>query len=400
MSSPDPESPPAAEELERYEAVRLFLERAKAAAPSFALTEENAPAVAELCRKLEDIPLAIELAAARTRVLSVGQILGRLEDSLKVLAGTDRMAPERQRTLRGALDWSYELLEEPERDLFERLSVFAGGWTLEATEAVGVGQGIDEEEVLDLLGRLVDKSLVVAEASPEGALRYRMLEPVRQYGQERLEAVARMAAASEEVEATRRRHTEYFLALAEEAEPELRERDAWLERLEREHANVRAALSWTLDEQDARRPEEERTQLGLRHATAPAQGRFWNAYGPSEGCRWLEKGLARSGTSPTIVRAKALSQAGWIAIFQGDYQQAVSLLEEGMALFEELEDKPGVATSLLHLGLLAVHGGDRERAKKLSREVEALRRESAMGSRRGPEGGQRPLPVALRTLPS
>jgi predicted ATPase/DNA-binding CsgD family transcriptional regulator len=376
LSLPDIERLPSVEELPRYEAVRLFDERARAVTSTFELKRENAPVVAQLCQRLEGVPLAIELAAARTKVLSVGQILVRLEDSLKLLAGTDRTAPERQRTLRGALDWSYELLGEQERKLFGRLSVFAGGWTLEAAEAVGTGEGIEEEDVLDLLSHLVDKSLVLAEASPgvetlhATSLRYRMLEPVRQYAQERLEE-------SGEAEQVRERHARHYLALAEEAEPVLREQQAWLERLGREHANFRAALSWALDEHPAQQTQEEDAELGLRLAAALAQGRFWNAYGPSEGRRWLERGLARSSASPTSVRAKALREAGWIAIFQGDYEQAVTLLEEGMALFKELEDRPGVTTSLVNLGLLALHGGDLGRAKTLSREAEALRRELA-----------------------
>ena len=224
---PTLERPRSSEVLLRYEAIRLFVERGRAVASTFELTPKNAPAVALLCKRLDDIPLAIELAAARVRALSVEQILERLEDSLRLLAGRDRTAPERQRTLRGALDWSYEPLAEPERILFGSLSVFVGGWTLEAAEAVGAGDGIEEEEVLDLLSRLVDKSLVVAEASSEGALRYRMLEPVRQYGLERLEE-------SGEAEQVRERHARYYLALAEEAEPQLREQEAWLKRLERE----------------------------------------------------------------------------------------------------------------------------------------------------------------------
>jgi predicted ATPase len=180
---PIPSGCPPSRKLGRYEAIRLFCERAKATS-SFELTEENAPAVAKLCRRLDGIPLAIELAAARTTVLSAAQILKRLEDSLKLLAGAERTAPTRQRTLRGTLDWSYELLGEQERKLFGRLCVFAGGWTLEGAEAVGAGEDIEEGEVLDLLSRLVDKSMVVVESGAEGALRYRMLEPVRQYAQE------------------------------------------------------------------------------------------------------------------------------------------------------------------------------------------------------------------------
>jgi non-specific serine/threonine protein kinase len=363
----------SAEDPTRYEAVRLFAERARSRLPTFELTSENVGAVAEVCRRLEGVPLAIELAAARTKVLSVEQICARLEDSLGLLAGRDRTAPTRQRTLRGALDWSYELLGEQERKLFGRMAVFAGGWTLEAVEAVGVRDGIERADVLELLSGLVDKSLVVAAGASgeeEGASRYRTLEPVRQYARERLDE-------SGEAEQVRERHAAWYLALAEEAEPESKgtPQEAWLERLGREHGNFRAALSWALDREDAQ--SEERAGLGLRLAVALARGRFWNAYGLSEGRRWLERGLARSSPSPTSVRAKALSEVGWIATYQGDYQQAVALLEESMALFKELGDKPGVATSLVHLGNMALHGGDHERLRTLSQEAEALRRELA-----------------------
>jgi predicted ATPase/DNA-binding NarL/FixJ family response regulator len=369
LSLPESDSPPTAEELGRYEAVGLFVERARAAMPSFHLTEENAPALARLCRRLEGIPLAIELAAARTRVLSVGQILERLESSLKVLVGTERAAPARQRTLRGALDWSYDLLDEQESELFGCLSVFAGGWTLEAAEAVGAGDGIDEGEVLDLLSGLVDKSLVVTEAGPEGALRYRMLEPVRQYARERLEG-------SGEADAARRRHAAFFLALAEEAELKMAgpEQGAWLARLEREHDNLRAALSWTLSSGGAEPGGSARVGLGL--AAALGRGRFWVAYSPSEGLGWLEKGLLRSGdTAPAPLRAKALNEAGWISLWRGDYERAVTLLEEGLALLKELGDKPGVAASLFHLGQTVIHQGDQARAEALREEAEGLRPE-------------------------
>ena len=187
LSLPEPERLLPAEELKRYEAVRLFVERAKAVDAGFALTELNASAVARLCRELDGIPLAIELAAARARVLTVEQILGKLEDLLGLLTTGSRTAAPRHQTLRATLEWSYELLSEPEQGLFRRLSVFAGGWTLEAAETVGAEEPVEAGEVLDLLSNLVDKSLVVAAAEAKGALRYRMLEPVRQCGYEKFE---------------------------------------------------------------------------------------------------------------------------------------------------------------------------------------------------------------------
>ena len=238
LSLPDP-GVTTVEELEGYGAARLFVERALYRPAAFALTPENAGAVAEVCRQLEGIPLAIELAAARVGVLAVEQISERLSASLKVLTGGGRTLTSRQRTLRGSLDWSHALLGEPERKLFARLSVFAGGWTLEAAEAVCSGEGVDRDEVLDLLGALVGKSLVVARTSADGAMRYRMLEIIRQYAREKLEE-------SGEADEVRGRHAAFFLALAEEAEPELEgpQQGLWVEQLEGEHDNLRAALSW------------------------------------------------------------------------------------------------------------------------------------------------------------
>jgi predicted ATPase/DNA-binding CsgD family transcriptional regulator len=368
LSLPDPGRPQAFESVAEYEAIRLFVERARDVVPGFELTKANAPAVARLCERLEGIPLAIELAAARVMVLSVEQISSRLEDSITLLTGGSRTAEPRQRTLRAAIDWSYDLLPEEERVLFRRLSVFAGGFTLEAAEAVCGGEGLEPGEVLDLLTHLVDKSLVMVAERGGATTRYRLLETVRQYGQERLEEGGEAGPVKEQ-------HARYYLALAEEAEPHLVEQEVWLDRLGREHANFRAALSWSLDTEEAQDPVAERAQLGLRLAAALAQVRFWNAYGPSEGRRWLERGLAETAPSPSPVRAKALREAGWIATHQGDYELAVTLLEESMSLFEELGDRPGVATSLFFLGHLTMHGGDHERVKALGRDAEALRHE-------------------------
>ena len=364
LAVPDEGYLPSVEGVARCEAVALFAERARSRLPSFGLSNENAGAVAEVCRKLDGIPLAIELAAARVSMLSVEQISERLKDPLGFLTAGDRTTAPRQRTLRSTLAWSYEMLEETERRLFGRLSVFAGGWTLEAAEAVGEGNGIERYEALDLLSGLVDKSLVVAEASgeEEGTLRYRMLEPVRQYARERLEE-------SGEADSVRHQHAAWFLALAEEAEPELKgaRREAWLERLETEHDNVRAALSWALEGGDA--------ELGLR--LAGAIGGFWLMRSHLiEGRRWLEAGLAGSGTSPTAsARAKALARAGSVALWQNDLEAAVALLEEGLGLYEELNDEPGIAASLTDLGHAVLHQEEDEegRLKALYARAEALR---------------------------
>lgn len=240
LSAPNLLRSPTLEELGGYESVRLFVERARHRNPAFSLTSEGANAVARICGRLDGIPLAIELAAARVG-LSVEQIAARLDDSLRLLTAGSRTASPRHRTLRGTLDWSYALLSEPERRLFCRLPVFAGGWTLEATEAVGAGD-TEQGEVLDLLSGLVDKSLVVAEATGGGGVRYRMLEPIRQYAREKLEEGG-------EAEEVRSQHASFFLALTEEPEPRLRgaEDVEWLERLEAEHDNLRAALAWALE---------------------------------------------------------------------------------------------------------------------------------------------------------
>jgi predicted ATPase/DNA-binding SARP family transcriptional activator/DNA-binding CsgD family transcriptional regulator len=366
LSVPDAERPHNLEGLRLYESARLFVERAFRRTSAFVLTADTASAVAEICQQLEGMPLAIELAAVRVGTLAVGQISERLGDSLELLTGGERTAMPRQQTLRGTLDWSYDLLSEEEKRLFCQLSAFAGGWTLEAAEAVGVC--LEGEPVLELLGTLVDKSLVVVEVAEDGSVRYTLLEPVRQYAREKLQE-------SGEAEVVLRRHAQFFLALAERAEPELKRagQEEWLGRLEEEHANLRVALSWALDPAHSREPREHRTELELR--LAGALGRFWGVYGPNEGLRWLEQGLAMGGVASKPTLAKALYEAGWIELFQGNYDRAIVLLEEALALFRELGDRQGVATSLVNLGFAALHLGDKERAVVLRQEIEPLRRE-------------------------
>ncbi len=341
------------------EAVRLFLDRARSRLPAFDLTPGNTRAVAEVCRRLDGIPLAIELAAARVAALAVEQVAERLSDSLNLLADGPRTADSRHRTLRATLDWSYDLLGDPERSLFERLPVFAGGWSLEAAEAVGT----DTPAVPSLLASLVDKSLVVAEVE-HGASRYRMLETVRQYAGEKLEEGG-------EAERVRQRHAGHYLALAERAEPEISgpRQVAWLERLETEHDNLRVALSWCLN--DGEPPG--RVEAGLR--MAGALGRFWNAHGFAEGGEWLDKGLEGGGDVSSAVRAKALRESGRISLFRGQHKKAVERLEEGLELYRSLDDRDGVATTLANLGFIMVHAGHSERVATLREEAEALRRE-------------------------
>ena len=350
-------------ELEGYESVRLFVERARQRDPSFVLTSPNGQAVAQVCRRLEGIPLAIELTAGRMGVLSVEQLALRLEDPLKLLTG-GRTADPRHRTLRATLEWSHELLSEAERALFRRLSVFVGGWTLEAAEEVCSGEGVEQDDVLELLSELVDKSLVVAEApsSPAagGALRYRMLEPVRQYGQECLQE-------SGTAEHLREHHARYYLALAEAADEKAEDRKeaqlelrrarpvAWLKQMESEQGNLRAALSWSLDE-GAEEPDGGRTELGLRLAAAL----FWFWYTHdylTEGRKYLERTVSsRSEPATTRLRARALNGASRIALSQGDFGAAKVLIEEGLAFYRELGDEEGIAAALTDLGLVAVLG--------------------------------------------
>jgi DNA-binding CsgD family transcriptional regulator len=238
---------------------------------------------------------------------------------------------------------------------------------------VCVGEGIEWEEVLDLLAQLVDKSLVlvaVHQGGEQEEVRYRLLETVRQYGKERLEE-------SGEAEPVRERHARYYLRLAEEAEPESREQGAWLERLDTEQANFRATLGWALDPEAAQEPTGGRAGLGLRLAAALAQGRFWAAYGPSEGLGWLERALAgtSSSTSSQPARAKALNEAGYILTWRGEYERGVALLEESLALFKELGDESGIAASFFQLALTVLHRGDHERVGALREQAEVLRRE-------------------------
>ena len=238
LSVPAPAQLTSAEQLMDYGGVRLFVERSGSVRPGFTLTERNAPIIAHLCWQLDGLPLALELAAAWVKTLNPEQIAARLEDRFRLLTGGSRTATLRHQTLRGAIEWSYSLLNVDEQTFFDRLSVCAGGCRLEAVEAVCAGNGLDEEDALPLLDRLVDTSLVVAEER-HGERRYRLLESLRLYGRERL-------VTSGEAEATARRHAEHFLALAEAVEPALWGSDAvaWLDRLEIEHDNLRAALRW------------------------------------------------------------------------------------------------------------------------------------------------------------
>ena len=362
LSVPDGQSS-AVEEVESYESARLFAARASYRSRNFSVTPENARSVAMICRRLDGIPLAIELAAARVGSLSVEQIATRLDDSLGLLTGGGGTTVPRHRTLEGTLDWSHELLSGDEKRLFGRLSVFAGGWTLEASEAVGAGEGVEEGEILDLLSGLVEKSLIIARGSDEGGVRYRMLEPIRQYAQEKLEERG-------EAEEVRRRHAALFLSLAEEAEPRLRgpEDRAWLDRLEEEHDNMRAALSWAL--------EREEVELALR--LAGVLETFWQAHGHwSDGRKWLEAALAGDKRASVAARIRALEALLWLTYDQFDIERMAAVAQEGMKLSAEAEIDSSLAASLrIMLACPAWLGGDYERGRELLEESITLSREA------------------------
>lgn len=358
-----PESPAVAslEQLRRYEAVRLFVDRARAALPCFALTERNGPAVAEVCRRLDGMPLAIELAAARVALLAVDQIAARLDDRFRLLTTGSRTAPTRQQTLRAAIAWSYDLLTAREQRLFDRLAVFAGGWTLEAAEAVAGGDGIEADDVLELLGRLVDKSLVLVDPGEPGPVRYRLLETLRQYGQER-------SRARGEGDAVARRHAAYFVEFAHGAERAFfgpSEPQA-LQRLEAEHDNVRGALRWLIAAGDAAQGQRLGGAFGL----------FWFFRSMlTEGRAWLAQLLALSGGEhPPAWRARCLFCAGDLALGQGDYAAAERHVEESLTLWRRLGDDGQAAASLFMLGQLARIREDYGAARALLHEAIALGR--------------------------
>ena len=385
LALPAPTRSPAAAEVLASPAGRLFAERARAASPAFGVTEENAPLVAEICRRLAGLPLALELAASKTRFLDTATLLSRLDEALAAAGARD--LPERKRTMRATLDWSHGLLTEPQQALFRRLSVFAGGFTLGAAGSVG-GSGSVTGEILETLGELAEQSLLtVGRASVEGT-RYGMLEPVRQYARELLEG-------SGEAAATRRRHAEFFVALAESADPALLGPDhaAWLERLDQEHDNLREALRWAREAGDV--------ETGLR--LSGELGWFWWMRAHlEEGRRWTEGflGLDAAGNAAgeatgderpadTPARAKAVFNAGRLAFGQGDLTRAAEILEGSLDLYRGLGDERGAAFVLVELGQLLRARGEHDHAAALSEEGLALGRGS--GDRLAPA-------IALNTL--
>jgi predicted ATPase/class 3 adenylate cyclase len=359
------------------EAVRLFVDRAAAARPGFTLTERNAGAVAQICCRLEGIPLAIELAAAQVKSLPLNRIVAHLEEQLHQFRRGGRAFLSRHQTLRAAMDSSYDLLSEKEHALLCRLSAFTGGFTIEAAETICTDfrlndhsaaienpkSKIQNTDVLDLLLELVSKSLVIFEEHAEGA-RYRLLETVRQYGRDRL-------LESGKADAVRGRHRDYYLRLAEEAEPHLTgpEQAAWLDRLQREHANLRAALEYSVERE-------------VRLRLAGALWRYWMMRGHlTEGRGWLAGAHVRSAVISGAVRAKALNGAGGLALAQGDYAAARALFEESLATWRELNNTRGIAHALYGLGNVACRQGDGAAAGALFEE--SLRLRCELGDRQG-----------------
>ncbi len=402
LALPPPSEQPLIGELAGHDSIRLFVERATAALPSFRLSEENAAAVVYLCRQLDGIPMALELAAARVRLLRVEEIVARLDDRFRLLAGSNRTAPPRHQTLRALIDWSYDLLPPDEQRLLRRLSVFAGSFALEEVKAICDAE--KEGRVLDRLTQLVNKSLVVADRATGRRTRYTLHETIRQYGQERL-------AEEDALEQMRNRHAAFYCRLAEEAEPQLYQAGQiqWMDRLEAAQDNLRAALNWTLVDQPTN------AEIGLRLAAAMAY--YWEMRGILvEGHRWLTAALENVNSAAIPLQAWFYLNAGnfWLehggsmkvwgadeclALYQrledergiawalrllgncalfrkNDFERATVLYEQGLALAEEVGDKALIARICQNLGQATLYRGDYAGAKRLGDKGLALARET------------------------
>ncbi len=392
LALPDQARPLDHTALGQVAAVRLFVERARLVKPDFALTASNAAAVAAVVARLDGLPLAIEFAAARIKVLPPDALLARLDKRLPLLVGGARDLPARLRTMRDAVAWSYDLLDAAEQRLFRRLAVFAGGWTLEAAEGVCDRDGDLPLDMLDGLSSLVDKSLVRQDAGADGedgGPRFGMLETVREYGLERL-------TESDEANAVRREHALYMLNVAEHAAEGLNgtEQASWLARLEAEHGNLREALRWALaDKDDGAQPSvgtvDEVVPHGSAHLDtglrlAGALWQFWRLRGYlSEGRTWLERLLARDGDDgggngaarDSLVRARACNRAGALAYAQGDYARAVWWFERSLAIYRANSNASGIAAIVNNLGAIAYAQGEYARAVALQEEGLRLARD-------------------------
>ena len=361
LTMPDPARDRTPEAVARYESVRLFVERAQLLAPQFTVTPGYAPVLASICHRLDGIPLAIELAAARVRSMSVEEVNRRLDQRFRLLTGGSRTALPRQQTLRSAIDWSYDLLNGDERVLFARLAVFTGGFSLDAVERICADAVIDESAALDLVTSIVDKNLVVAETRGS-ATRYRMLETIRQYARDRL-------LDSGEGDRLRDLHLSYFAALAAKAEPKLSGPDQalWLHRLAAEHDNLRAALAWSS-------AAAGDTAAGLKMAAA--LWRFWYVRGDfSEGRACLVGLLSIDNAGATPERGRALNAAGTLAWLQTDLPAARTLLSEALVLWRAHGDRQGIARSLSNLGNVAHGECDYAASRGFFEQSLAIRRE-------------------------
>lgn len=395
-------------QVANYDAAKLFIERAIAVQPRFQVTERNVEALVQICKWLDGIPLALELAAARVKLLSVEQIATRLNDKFNFLTTGSTIVLERHRTLRALIDWGYDLLSPKERALLQRLSVFAGGWTIEAAETVCAGDGLLSGEVMDLLGSLVNKSLVAVDEQTEAEqpeLRYFMLETIREYAQEKLKLEAQNPAQYSE------NHARFFLSLVETSEPQINgtEQTYWLKKLNDEHNNIRVALDWTLKFSD-----QALKEVGVRIAASLMW--FWDKCGfVTEGCRWLELALAQANDFSADLRARVLVSLSFLVLRHGEYQRSVELGDVSIALFKavgniggeawahctiglaqlqmadyfnayqhfttgvelyrQINDKWGIGTGLFHLGFLIGGAGDAEGGRKFFEQSLELMRE-------------------------
>src|SRR5215216_2897748 len=367
LSAPNPESLPPLEQLEKADSIRLFIERAATAKPGFTLTDVNAFSLAQICYRLDGIPLAIELAAARVKVLTPEQIAARLDDRFRLLTGGSRTALPRQQTLRAMIDWSYSLLSEEEKTLFRRLAVFVGGWTLDAAESV-CGEKKTEFDILDLLTRLMDKSLVFLEESV-GDMRYHRLETIRQYSREKF-------FETNEVEETRDRHLDFIVRFVELADEKLKGRDQvlWQKRMSAEQDNIRAALEWGV----SRSPYKALRIVGAANLFLTAAGFS------AEGFRWTQKALEQVQQNPfirgttaeerQIARAKALRGLTRLYLSLGDNAKAKRTAEESVAIYRRSKDRRGLSFALVVLAYPLEFLGERDRAEAILRESYSMAR--------------------------
>ena len=366
MAVPDPDHLPPLEALSHYDAVELFCRRAAAAVPGFELTADNASSIAAICRTLEGLPLALELCAARVKLLAPKEILERLENSLEFLTGGGRDLPQRQQTLRDAIAWSYDLLDEDQRKLLQRLAVFAGGWDLDAVEAVcNPGHELGGE-VFEILGALADNSLIRRFESDLGESRFRMLVVIRDFAMAELER-------SGEMDALRDRHLDYFSGLIERAEPEMTVVAGWPDRLELELDNLRAAMQHCLDS----------AAIETGQMIAGRSWRFWHLRGHfAEGRSWLRRLLDHpGGAARTAARAKAEMALGSLDYWVGDYESTKVHYERALDIYRGLGDEAGVGEALFNLGYAAAVVRDWKTSAERHSEARAIR--ERLGDRNG-----------------